>query len=122
MGSHPINLVIRFLLEVAALVSAGMWGWRQSDNWLQFVYAIGLPIFLAAIWGIFAVANDPSRSGKTIIKTPGIIRLFIELAFFAFACWVLFDMGFFNASLALAIITLLHYLFSFNRIKWLLKQ
>jgi hypothetical protein len=33
MGSHPINLAIRFLLEVAALTSTGMWGWRVSDAW-----------------------------------------------------------------------------------------
>ena len=37
MGSHPINLTIRFLLEVVALVSVGMWGWKQSDGWLQIV-------------------------------------------------------------------------------------
>jgi hypothetical protein len=33
MGSHPINLAIRFLLEVVALTSMGMWGWRASDGW-----------------------------------------------------------------------------------------
>ena len=93
MGSHPINLIIRFLLEIIALMSVGMWGWKQSDGWLRFVLAIGIPIILAAIWGTFAVPDDPSRSGTAPIVTPGFIRLVIELGFFALATWALYDMG-----------------------------
>ena len=35
MGSHPINLTIRFLLELSALAAIGIWGWNQSDDWIQ---------------------------------------------------------------------------------------
>ena len=122
MGSHPINLAIRFLLEMSALVSVGMWGWKHSDGWLRYVLAIGIPIILAAIWGTFAVPNDPSRSGAALIVTPGVIRFAIELGFFAFATWTLYDTGFNKASLAFGIIVVLHYILSYDRIIWLMSQ
>ena len=122
MGSHPINLIIRFLLEITALITMGFWGWKQSEGWLQFVFAIGIPIILASIWGIFAVPDDPSRSGSAPIVTPGILRLAIELGFFTFAIWSVYDMEFTKASLAFAIIVILHYIVSYDRIAWLLSH
>jgi hypothetical protein len=122
MGSHPINLAIRFILEMSALVSLGMWGWKQSDGWLRYVLAIGIPIILAAIWGTFAVPNDPSRSGSAPIVTLGVIRLAIELGFFALATWSLYDMGYNKVSLAFGIIVVLHYIISYDRIIWLMTQ
>ena len=122
MGSHPINLLIRFLLEIIALMSVGMWGWRQSDGWLRFVLAIGIPIILAVIWGTFAVPGDPSRSGAAPIVTPGVIRLAIELGFFALATWSLYDMGLIKLSLAFGTFVVLHYVASYDRIKWLISH
>lgn len=122
MGSHPINLIIRFLLEITALVSVGMWGWKQNDGWLRYVLAIGIPLILAAIWGTFNVQDDPSRSGSAPIPTPGLIRLAIELGMFALAIWALYDSGFTKASLIFAIIVLLHYLASYDRVIWLLSK
>lgn len=122
MGSHPFNLAIRFLLEMFALVSIGIWGWKYSDGWLQYVLAIGIPIILAAIWGTFAVPNDPSRSGKALIVTPGVIRFAIELGFFAFATWSLYDIGLNKISIAFGSVVLIHYIISYDRIKWLMSQ
>ena len=122
MGSHPINLAIRFVLELTALASLGVWGWRQSDGWLRFILAIGMPIILAAIWGTFAVPDDPSRSGTTLVITPGIVRLAIELAIFVFSTWSLYDMGFHKASMAFGSIVILHYIASYDRILWLISQ
>ncbi len=122
MGSHPINLAIRLILELSALVSSGIWGWRQGEGWLRFVFAIGIPIILAAIWGTFAVPNDPSRSGTAPIVTSGIIRLLLELGIFAFATLSLHNMGFIKLSLALGIATVLHYIMSYDRILWLISR
>jgi len=122
MGSNPINLAVRFLLEMSGLASLGFWGWKQSDGWLRFVFAIGIPIIFATIWGTFAVPDDPSRSGKAPIVTPGIIRLAIEIGFFACATWSLYDVGFNKVSLAFGIIVVLHYMLSYDRIKWLMSQ
>ena len=86
--------MVRFFLEIAALVTVGMWGWRQSDNWIKYVMAIGLPFLMAILWGVFAVPNDPSRTGNTIVDTPGVVRLILELAFFAFATWAFYSMDY----------------------------
>jgi hypothetical protein len=122
MDSHPLNLFVRFMLEIIALVAIGFWGWQYTNGWLQYILAIGLPFLLAAIWGIFAVPNDPSRSGKAPIATPGFIRLGLELGFFALATWFLYDMEHTNLSLAFASTVALHYAISYNRIAWLIKQ
>ena len=120
MGSNPVNLTIRFLLEISALVAIGIWGWNQSDGWIRFVLSFGIPIVLAAVWGIFAVADDPSRSGKAPIPVPGMVRLAIELAFFALAAWTLCDLGYTRISWFFSIAVAIHYAVSFDRIKWLL--
>ena len=82
MGSHPANLILRFLLEIMALISLGIWGWKQSESWFRLVLAICIPVVLAVIWGTFAVPNDPSRSGFAPVITSGFIRLMIELGIF----------------------------------------
>ena len=51
MGSHPINLAIRFLLELSALLAMGVWGWRQSEGWFRFLLALGIPVIAAVVWG-----------------------------------------------------------------------
>jgi len=120
MGSHPINLAIRFILELIALITIGIWGWKQSDGWIQIVLALGLPIIIAAIWGTFAVPDDPSRSGKSPISVPGFIRLLMELAVFAFAGWALYDFGSTRLSWILVISVTIHYIISYDRIIWLM--
>lgn len=120
MGSHPLNLTLRFLLELAALACMSVWGWRHSDNWWRYLLAIGIPILAAAVWGVFAVPDDPSRSGKAPVPVPGIIRLIIELVIFGFAVWALYDTGYSKLSLIMGIIVVVHYIVSFDRIHWLL--
>ena len=122
MGSHPINLALRFILELAALLSVGMWGWNQSDGGLRYVLAIGIPLIFAAVWGTFAVPDDPSRSGKTIIATSGLIRMMIEIGFFGVATWALYDLEHFKNSFAFGALVLLHYLVSYDRLQWLIRQ
>ena len=122
MGSHPLNLALRFLLELAALIAIGFWGWEQYDTWMRFILAIGLPLIAAAIWGIFNVPNDPSRSGNAPIPVPGIIRLLLEFAFFTFASWTLYSSGEIKLAWILVGIVAIHYVISFDRIAWLVKQ
>ena len=122
MGSHPVNLIIRFLLEIAALLAMGVWGWWQSDHWWRYLLSIGIPVFAASIWGVFAVPNDPSRSGSAPVAVPGILRLIIELIFFAIAIWVINDLGYHITSITLGVITVFHYIISYDRIFWLIRQ
>jgi hypothetical protein len=119
MGSHPLNLTLRFLLELAALFALGMWGWQQREDGYRFALAIGIPLLLAVLWGVFAVPGDPSRSGKAPVPVPGWLRLVFELAFFALAAWALYDLGHILPAWGLGILVALHYLASYDRIRWL---
>ncbi len=120
MGSHPINLMIRFLLELSALGSVGLWGWKSFDGTLQYLLGLGLPIVMTIVWGTFAVLDDPSRSGKAPIPVSGLIRLLIEFVFFAVAVWALYELEYTRLSYALGGIVIIHYLVSYDRVKWLL--
>jgi hypothetical protein len=122
MGSHPLNLAVRFLLELSAMGAMGYWGWTQHEGLARWLWAIGLPIVAAVLWGTFAVPNDPSRSGQAPIPTPGTIRLLLELSFFAFGTIALIVSQRVSAGAVLAAVTILHYVISYDRILWLLKN
>jgi len=122
MGSHPINLAIRFLLEIIALISIGAWGWSKADGINRYLLAIGLPILIGIVWGVFAVPNDPSRSGKTVVVTSGIVRLVIEFLIFTIATFAIFNTGQQKIGYAFALIVIIHYVISYDRVLWLLKN
>ena len=122
MGAHAINLAVRFVLELSAWGAMGYWGWTQGEGPSRFVLAIGLPVIAAAIWGTFAVPKDPSRSGRAPLPVPGIVRLGIELATFGFGALALYDTGNTILSLVFAAIVVVHYLVSYDRVAWLIKQ
>lgn len=122
MSKHPVNLAIRFALEVTAIVSFSVWGLKLLDSWVSIILAILLPLIFALLWGVFAVPNDPSRSGKTVVVTPGPIRLVLELVLFGAAAWMLFDLDFQKPGWIFSALVLIHYVSSYDRIAWLLKQ
>ena len=118
-GSHPLNLGLRFLLEIAALVAAGAWGWQLTAGWTRYALTAGIPLVIAALWGTFRVPGDP---GPAPVAVPGALRLAFELAVFAFAVWALADARLLVLAWAMGIITGMHYIVSFDRVLWLLKQ
>ena len=122
MSKHPVNLAIRFALEVTAIVFFSVWGLKLLDSWVSIILAILLPLIFALLWGVFAVPNDPSRSGKTVVVTPGPIRLVLELVLFGAAAWMLFDLDFQKPGWIFSALVLIHYVSSYDRIAWLLKQ
>lgn len=122
MSTHPINHTLRFLLELAALISMGYWGWNQHEGMMRFVWMIALPVIAAILWGTFAVPDDPSRSGKAPIPTPGILRLILEFVIFSLGVWCLFSAEQPTLVWILGILIFLHYATSYDRIIWLLKQ
>ena len=121
MSSHPLNLIMRFLLEVAVLVSSSIWAWNQFVDWKGWVLAVLVPLLLATAWGVFAVPGDPSRSGSAPIPIHGMLRLLLELLFFGFAIWALYDLGYRNTGLLLGMISFLHYVVSYDRVIWLVR-
>jgi len=122
MGSHPVNLALRFLMEVSALVAMGYWGWQQSDSAVRIVFALGVPILGAAVWGTLAVPGDPSRSGSAPLPVPGLLRLAIELGFFSFAAWTLYTIDALRLSGLLSVAVVVHYVASYDRVRWLMAR
>jgi hypothetical protein len=122
MGSHPLNLALRFLLEIAALVAIGYWGFSQHTGIWRVLLGIGLSVIAAVGWATFAVPDDPSRSGRAPVPIPGVLRLVLELSLFGLAAWVLYAAGNPLLALILGSITIVHYALSYDRIAWLIRQ
>lgn len=70
---------------------------------------LGLPVLVAAVWGIFRVPNDP---GKALVAIPAVLRLILEIAVFALAALCLYAAGQRDAALALAVIVIVQYVIS----------
>ena len=104
------------------MVVCGVFGYTIQDEWWKIPMAILLPVLFAVLWGVFAVRDDPSRSGKTVVQTPGWIRLILELGLFATATWMLTGLAMFTLAWVFAAIVAIHYIVSYDRILWLLKQ
>ena len=116
MNDHPLNLAVRFILEVSGLVAIGMWGW-QHEGFQKYLLAAGLPILAMLIWGIFRVPGDP---GSAPVPIPGPLRLLIECLFFGAAIAALFQI---NSRIAIVflMVVIVHYAISYDRILRLLR-
>jgi hypothetical protein len=67
MASNPINLALRFVLELAAWAASGVWGWHQGTGALRVVLALGIPLVEMVLWGTFRVPEDASSSGRASV-------------------------------------------------------
>ena len=112
MNTNPINLGVRFLLEIAMLLSLGIWGFHLFNGFAQYIAAIVFPAIAALLWGIFRIPNDPKPAP---LEIPGLVRLLLELSLFGLAIYALFSLDHKDLSYAMAIIVGLHYLVSYDR-------
>ena len=123
MAYHPLNLAVRFFLELIMLVAFGIWGWHLGHQVvLSLVLAAGLPLLAAVLWGVFAVPGDRSRSGNAPVPVPGRLRLALEILLFGVALWAFSTSGSQVVAVGFGLAVLLHYLFSYERIAWLVRQ
>ena len=121
MSQNPLNLAVRFLLEIIALVALGAWARAQFSGALSFILMILVPLLAATAWGVFNVKDDPSRSGKAPVPVPGLVRLLLELTFFGLATLALYSLNQ-TYGWIFGAVTLAHYLLSYDRIRWLLER
>jgi len=142
MSTHPLNLALRFLLELAALGAMGYWGWTQHDGAWRWIAALGVPLIAALLWMSFRVIGDQERmvqsframgipsadsarspaGQKTPIAVPGVVRLLVEAVFFGGAVLLLALAGQSRAAAIFGAVVALHYLTSYDRVQWLLAQ
>jgi len=114
------NLALRFGLEVAAFVGLGAAAWDQTTGATQWIAVIAVPVGAMAVWGIFNVLNDPSRSGKAPVEVPGWVRLAIELLILGAGTFALGAVWSSSLGIAVAVLIALHYAASWSRVRWLL--
>ena len=64
----PINMVLRFVLELCALAGLGYWGFTTGSGTLgKVVLGLGAPILAAVLWGMFVAPkavrplHDPAK-------------------------------------------------------------
>ncbi|HXF84521.1 MAG TPA: YrdB family protein [Anaerolineales bacterium] len=121
MANNPLNLVLRFVLELYALYAMGFWAWNRFEGWTHFLFVILIPLLAAAIWGIFRPPTESPR-GHAAVPVAGWVRLLIEACFFGFAVWGLFDAGTNQAGSIFGIALIVHYALSYDRIMTLLSR
>ena len=119
LSDHPLNLALRIALELAMWFAFGYWGWTQHEGVWRFVWGIGLPVVVAAVWGIFRAPDD---HGKGLMDVPGPVRLLTEWALFGLAVVLYAAAGRPTAASILALLVLLHYLASYDRVLRMLRS
>lgn len=112
MNTNPINLLLRFLLELVMLAVIAYWGYHRWSGWQGIVAAIAFPVLAATLWGVFRIPNDPKPAPVAI---PGPLRLLLEWTLFAWAVWAFGDLGYDTAAWLMAGILVAHYLVSYDR-------
>ncbi|MER8374865.1 YrdB family protein [Mesorhizobium sp. M1409] len=122
MGNAWWNLTLRFLLELAALLGLGIASWRLSHDWWRWVAALAIPLVAAALWGTFAVLNDPSRSGRAPVPVPGAVRLVLELVILFGGAAGFYLAGQTTTGIVMALLIVISYAFSLDRLAWLLRR
>ncbi|MGW4244375.1 YrdB family protein [Nocardia sp. NPDC004722] len=120
MSLNPVMLGVRFLLELTAVASFGILGWRAFDSPWRFLLVVILPVAVAAVWGTFAVPGDPSRNGEATVAVPGAVRLVLEILVLGGGALALWGAGLSLAALISGIVLVVYQALAFDRIGWLL--
>jgi hypothetical protein len=84
---RSLNIGIRFLWEILALIGFGYWGFHAVDQtFLKIILGIGAPLLAAVLWGAFG-------SPKAPYALSGFPRLLLEILVFGGAAVALFFAG-----------------------------
>lgn len=119
MANHPINLLLRFILELTAMFAVGFWGWKTGDGLMSWASAILLPIVVAFFWGVFRVDNDPKPAP---VRVPGTVRLMLELLILYGGAAAFYFADKQQWAYIFASVITFHYIISYDRVRWLIRQ
>ena len=84
-GASDINFndVLAFLIEIAALVAIGVWGFRTGSSPLQsWLLGLGAPAVAIVLWGLFAAPRAvydvfaAELAVKTLVLGGGVLAAF----------------------------------------------
>jgi hypothetical protein len=101
---RSLNLVVKFLLELAALAAFAYWGSKIGSGVATVVVAIGAPLVIGVLWGAFAAprakrrlpapARVPFELGVFALATAALATVASTLAVVVFASAVLINAAF----------------------------
>ncbi len=118
MSGNPLNLLLRFLLELAALAGFGYAGSTLAHGVARAGLIAAFVVVPAAVWGVFRMAND---GGPPVIEVGGRVRLALEIVFFTGAWLGLGLAGAPTPAVVLAGITVIHYALGYDRVGRMLR-
>lgn len=119
MSKHPLNLILRVLLEILLLVIFAFWGWHLQLWSSRIAGAVLVPVTGATVWTVFRVKDDP---GKAIVPIAGCVRLLLECVLFTIACAMLYELQQSRFAMFFFCLSLCHYVLSYDRVVWLLRE
>ncbi len=90
---RELNLLLKFLLELAAFAALAYWGAETAGVWL----AIAAPAVAIVLWGVLAAPRSARR-------LPAAARIPFELAVFALAAIALAVAGATTAAIVFALV------------------
>jgi Protein of unknown function (DUF2568) len=93
------NLLIKFLIELAAVAAFAYWGASAASGTFAVLLAVAVPTAMVVIWGAFAAPNSARRL-RTAVRVP------LELTVFALAALALVGAGSSALALAFALLVL----------------
>ena len=97
-----VNLALRFLLELCALVALGYWGFKTGSGAIAKVaLGIGLPLVAAVVWGVFVAPRAP-------VELPGVLVLVLQVLVFGSAAAGMAATGHRTLALAFAVVVVLN--------------
>jgi hypothetical protein len=114
-----LNSGLRFMLEIAGLISTGYWGYQRTDGSPRWLLMLVPPLVIATIWAVFRVPGD---GGEPTVIIPGLLRLAFELSVFGAAVLALNAAGLRTYAIVLVVVVLGHYAVDWERAHWLVQQ
>ncbi|MFE5488260.1 YrdB family protein [Streptomyces sp. NPDC056527] len=121
-GFHASTLAVRFVLELVSLACFAVWAWTTTPGPLRYVLVVVAPVLVAVLWGVFATPGDKSRSGGTVVATPGALRFLLELAVFFGGAVALYAAGSHVLAIMLAGVLIVYHALSWDRVVWLFRH
>lgn len=76
---------LRFLCEVFAIVTLGIWGFSTFPFWLNIVVGIGAPVLAIVLWGLF-------RAPKAVLAVDPFVKALVEILVMGTAAYAWADM------------------------------
>jgi hypothetical protein len=119
MYLRPVDLAIRAILEIGAVIGLLLGGAASVSGPVGALVALVLPLGAAFLWGTFRVPGDPGPAPRPI---PGAARLVLELVILGSGTLGWLWAGWMIVGLLMGALLVGHYLMTAERVRWLLTQ